>query len=588
MPADDKTRKIRDLEKRVRELEKENRKLGRERDKFEATAQSLGYYAGLFKDISYLTGKSFKLEVFMDRIMDRVQEAARAECASLFLLNETRDRLEFAVVKGPDAEDLEGQSIPAGEGIAGHVVQSGKPYLCSDVKSDGRWSPRIAGQTGRDTRDILAIPLKARGKAIGVIEVINREDGESFSQDDVKVLKTMANEISVGIESARLLLQARKQAEQFSTLSKLAAVLNSSLKPQAVRRKAMEACVELLDCETGSLYLIDEEKGELYFEVALGDKGDLVKEIRLKIGEGVAGWVAQEGKSDLVPDTASDPRWASKVDEKSKFQTRNMVTVPVKAKGKTIGVLQAINKLRGKRFNKGDLFLLESLADTVAIALENARLYEEQKVMFVETAEALATAIEKRDPYTGGHTKRVRDFSMAAAKYMDLGEDTLEWLELAAILHDIGKIGVDDSVLRKPGRLDYEEFQMMKKHPVWGFEILQHIKQLEPCVPGMKFHHERYDGKGYPEGLNGLEAPLIARIISVADTWDAMTSDRPYRDGLGDKVAAKELRDCSGTQFDPAVVKAFLKAHKKGEVISQNKDGKKRGRQAKKSARKRK
>ena len=147
-------------------------------------------------------------------------------------------------------------------------------------------------------------------------------------------------------------------------------------------------------CETGSLYLIDEERGELYFEVALGDKGEVVKEIRLKIGEGIAGWVAKEGKPELIPDCSKDPRWASKVDKKSKFVTRNMVTVPVKTKDKTIGVLQAINKLDDKLFNEEDLHLLESLADQVAIALENAQLYEQQRQTFLQTAEALATAIE--------------------------------------------------------------------------------------------------------------------------------------------------------------------------------------------------
>ena len=270
----------------------------------------------------------------------------------------------------------------------------------------------------------------------------------------------------------------------------------------------------------------------------------------------------------MSPDISKDPRWASRVDKKSKFQTRNMVTVPVHAKGKVMGVLQALNKNNNKKFDKSDLRLLESLADQVAIALENAGLYEHQKIMFMQTAEALATAIEKRDPYTGGHTKRVRDFSMAAAKYLDLDQKIMDWLELAAILHDAGKIGVDDQVLRKPGRLTKEEFDQMKAHPNYGYEILHHVHELEPAIPGMRYHHERFDGKGYPTGLKGKKIPLIARIIAVADTWDAMTSDRPYRDGLSDDIAKKELKVNSGMQFDPVVVEAFLKAHKNGDIIS--------------------
>jgi HD-GYP domain-containing protein (c-di-GMP phosphodiesterase class II) len=291
------------------------------------------------------------------------------------------------------------------------------------------------------------------------------------------------------------------------------------------------------------------------------------------MGEGIAGWVAQEGKSDLVPDTSRDPRWSRKADEKSKFQTRNMVTVPVKSKGKVIGVLQALNKLHDKKFDQEDLRLLESLADQVAIALENARLYEEQKQMFKDTAEALATAIEKRDPYTGGHTKRVRDYALATAKYLSLSDEDREWLELAAILHDVGKIGVDDQILRKPGKLDDHEFAQMKRHPALGHEILAHVKPLQPAIPGVKNHHERYDGRGYPEALKDGEAHMIARIITVADTWDAMTSDRPYRKGLPDEVANEELQKFAGTQFDPAIVEAFLKAYAQGEIKRQHERG---------------
>jgi HD-GYP domain-containing protein (c-di-GMP phosphodiesterase class II) len=423
-------------------------------------------------------------------------------------------------------------------------------------------------EVSHQTRNILAVPLKSKGRIMGVIEVINKKDRSDFNKEDVTLLSAIAAEVTVVIENASLLMEARRQADQFVLLTRLSTILNSTLDALQVRRRAMEAAVELLECETGSLYLIDEKRDELYFEVALGEKGEAVKEIRLKMGEGIAGWVAQEGKSDLVPDTSKDPRWAGRVDKHSKFKTRNMVTVPVKAKGKVIGVLQTINKL-GKKFDKEDLRLMESLADQVAIALENARLYEEQRDMFMETAQALATAIEKRDPYTGGHTRRVRDFSMATAKYMKLTPEESELLELAAILHDTGKIGVDDRVLRKPGKLSDSEFEQMKKHPVYGYEILQHVKQLAPAIPGMKHHHERYDGKGYPEGLADGGIPLIARIIAVADTFDAMTSDRPYRKGLSDKTAAKELRRCSGAQFDSAVVKAFLKAYNKGEIVSQ-------------------
>lgn len=330
----------------------------------------------------------------------------------------------------------------------------------------------------------------------------------------------------------------------------------------------MEAATQLMDCETGSLFLVDEETNELYFEVALGEKGERVKQIRLKVGEGIAGWVAQQGEPLLISDAAKDSRWSRKADKESKFITKNMVCVPVKVKDKVIGALEVINKLGSETFVQQDLELLNALANTVGIAIDNANLYEEKRNTFLETAEALADAIDKRDPYTGGHTKRVTSYSLAMAKHLDLDPSEAENLKLSAILHDIGKIGVPDDVLRKKGKLTDKEFESIKKHPIFGYEIMSHIKSLKDVIPGMRYHHERPDGKGYPDRLQAGKIPLIARVIAIADTFDAMTSDRPYRKALTDAEALKEVRKCAGTQFDPMLVKTFLKAYRKGEIPS--------------------
>lgn len=355
--------------------------------------------------------------------------------------------------------------------------------------------------------------------------------------------------------------------EQFKTLTRLSAILNSTLDPREVKKRAMESATELMKTEVGSLLLVDEKTNELYFEVALGEKGSKIKEIRLKMGEGIAGWVALNGEPLVLQDVQKDPRFAKKADDKSSFVTKSMICVPVKIKEHVIGVLQAINKLEGE-FRQEDLEMFQMLANQVAIAIENARLVDDLRQTFYETAQALAEAIEKRDPYTGGHTKRVLTYSVAASEYLGFNPDKLDILKLSAILHDVGKIGVEDRVLRKQGRLDDEEFNQMKGHPSMGAEIMNHVAKLKEIIPGMKYHHERYDGKGYPEGIKGEDIPLIARIIAVSDTFDAMTSDRPYRNGLSDEVALSELLKFSGTQFDPDIVKAFIEAHKDGKIIS--------------------
>ena len=356
------------------------------------------------------------------------------------------------------------------------------------------------------------------------------------------------------------------RVEKLTLLAKLSQILNSTLDHLEVRRMAMEAACQLMEAEVASLLLLDEEKNKLYFEVALGDSEETLKTITLDLGKGIAGWVAKQGKPLVVNRPEKDRRFLKEVDGKTKFKTRNLLCVPIKAKKKVIGVLEAVNKRTGEGFNNDDLSLLNSLADQVAIALDNARLYRELEETFFQTAESLAEAIEKRDPYTGGHTRRVGKYSLAIARHLKLNRLERKWLKIASALHDIGKIGIEDRILKKPEQLSREEFDAIKLHSNMGAEILRHIRHLKEIIPGVKYHHEKVDGKGYPDGLKGEKIPVLAKIVAVADTYDAMTTDRPYRAALSREAAVLELRRCAGTQFDRKVVRAFIEAYKKGQI----------------------
>ena len=422
-----------------------------------------------------------------------------------------------------------------------------------------------------DFGNIIYLPIKNFGRTIGFIRARRDSLKNPFSKSDIELLEAMSQKLSPIFDNIRLLREKEKSLSQISELMEISSILNSSLEPRVVRKKAVEAITRLLDCEVGSLLLLDEEAQELYFEVALGEKGDKVKKIRLKVGEGIAGWVAKNNEAVLIDDVKEDPRHFFGADEKSSFETRSMVCAPMVLQKKVIGVLQAINKLEQRKFTAEDLELLKSLSHQVAIAVDNARLHEELRETFYQTAEALVDATEKKDPYTGDHTKRVMKYSMAIARYLDFTDAEMENLRLASILHDVGKIGIEDSVLRKASELDQSEFEKIKVHPELGEEILGHIKMLKKVLPGMRHHHERIDGKGYPDGLKMEEIPIIARIIAVADTFDAMTTNRPYRKALKDDEAALELKHHAGTQFDPIVVEAFNKAYSKGEIKRQDK-----------------
>lgn len=215
------------------------------------------------------------------------------------------------------------------------------------------------------------------------------------------------------------------------------------------------------------------------------------------------------------------------------------------------------------------------LADTFNKMTDDLKLYIEQikraakenRDLFLGTIRALAAAIDERDPYTRGHSERVTQYSITIARTLGLDEIAIETVRISALLHDIGKIGIDDKVLKKPGFLTPEEFEVMKQHPVKGAHIMKSIEQMREMIPGMKYHHEQWDGNGYPDHLKGEEIPLIARIISVADTFDAMTTNRPYQKALNLEFTLQKIKGNAGIKYDPKVVQALIKAIENGEIV---------------------
>jgi HD-GYP domain-containing protein (c-di-GMP phosphodiesterase class II) len=281
------------------------------------------------------------------------------------------------------------------------------------------------------------------------------------------------------------------------------------------------------------------------------------------LGQGIVGAVAANRRAEVVNDVANDVRWRG--DARRGFSTRALLAVPLVAQGAVVGVLQLLNPLDQVGFSSEDLRRMQLFAGILANAVANARLYAAQKRLFVDAVTALAEAVEKRDPYTGGHIRRVVAYSLLLGERLGLSRESLEELMLAATLHDIGKISVPDQVLRKPGPLDNEEAEVMRRHTLDGVEILERIQDLHHLLPGVRSHHERLDGRGYPDGLVDAELPELARIIAVADTFDAMTTSRPYRQALAAAVAAQEIARGSGTQFCPRVAQAFAELFAEGE-----------------------
>jgi HD-GYP domain-containing protein (c-di-GMP phosphodiesterase class II) len=319
----------------------------------------------------------------------------------------------------------------------------------------------------------------------------------------------------------------------------------------------VEYATDLLQARMGSLMLINKISNMLEIVAAKGLEDEVVRATRMQMGEGIAGRVALEGKAIYCEDIEKDVRFMRHA--RIKYASKSFVSVPLKVKDKVIGVLNVNNDRQSKRFSERDIKLVSILAEQAAIAIENIQLYGNMKEMYLGTIHTLAKAIDAKDPYTRGHAERVAKYAAKIAREMDLPHKLVRNIEFAALIHDIGKIGVKDSVLSKPGKLSDSEYETIKKHPLIGEQILAPVEFLTNVAPLVLYHHEHYDGEGYLEGLKGEEIPVGARIINAADAYEAMLSDRPYSRGMTMDEAMKELQDKSGSQFDPGVVKAFLR-----------------------------
>jgi response regulator RpfG family c-di-GMP phosphodiesterase len=234
----------------------------------------------------------------------------------------------------------------------------------------------------------------------------------------------------------------------------------------------------------------------------------------------------------------------------------SLIAIPLRMKTRLLGFIAVASFTKTKRFNEGQRKLLSIVGSRAAAAIENARLYEDLRATFQQTIQGLARAIDKMDRYTAGHSERVAVYATYLAVRLGLPLDVVEIVRQSALMHDIGKLGCVMN-LNKPGKLTQDEYEIFKRHPGFGKDILDPIKFLHPLIPGVHLHHERWDGRGYPLQLKGNDVPLIARIIAVADTYDAMTSDRAYRRALPHEVAVGEIERCSGSQFDPEVAHDF-------------------------------
>lgn len=357
------------------------------------------------------------------------------------------------------------------------------------------------------------------------------------------------------------LLKSEMKIQQLMSLLEASKQLNSNLEIEEVFQNILLQMVTVIGAEAGTLWVLDPDGEEIRVVAAYGESADKILNIRLKKEEGIAGKVIMSGEPLLIRNVEEHPDWSKRVDQSSGFVTMSMITVPLAVKDNVLGSLQLLNKKGSDFFTEEDVSLAVALASQSAMALHNSQIYDELQQMFFSMIRTLAKVLDARDPYTAGHSERVANYSVWIAGKLDMAPDQMKELYKAALLHDVGKIGIPDDILRKPDRLTTEEYAAIQLHPVIGADILSNMepkKAMADVIQTARSHHERMDGSGYPDGLKGEEISLFARIVGVADTFDAMTTARSYSKGMSYRDGAEELIRCKETLFDSEIVDAFM------------------------------
>ncbi len=337
--------------------------------------------------------------------------------------------------------------------------------------------------------------------------------------------------------------------EELSLIYSLSSKLGAELDIATICLQVVEEINRVLGVKTILLMLLDEKSGTLSIQYCTEKVRERVETMRVASSAEPFAQIFARKKCVVIPEGEAATGFP--------LPFKEALWVPLVTDNRNIGMLIAADKVNGKEFRSQEIKLIDALSGEIAAAIKKAQLYERIKKLFMSTVEALASAIDAKDPYTYGHSRRVAHISEAICRELGLPGEEIQFIELAALLHDIGKIGTPERILQKPGRLQPKEMEVIKEHPLQGAHILSTIDELQEVMAWIRQHHERYDGRGYPGKVTAEDIPLPARIIAIADSYDAMTSDRPYRKAMNPGKVMDIMDDLAGSQFDPHVFKAF-------------------------------
>lgn len=411
---------------------------------------------------------------------------------------------------------------------------------------------------------LLAVPMQVRQQIQGVVLLARPRKFLPFEFAELATIREMISQTSLAASHIRLFdesldmaLEMAKRIDMILALDEVNKAISSSLSNERIIATAADRIEGLVPCDLQVIAIMHNES----LQVVAVRSGNIDIPENLAPGkvlrnQGIIHRALATAEIQNIRDAGRHLPTCALLDTLAKKMIKSLLAAPLVTSQGVRGILILGDRLPGS-FNEDLFFIIEKISAQLAVALENARLYDDMRQLFFSTVTSLANAIDAKSPWTKGHSERVMNVAANIAREMGLSEERIEQVRLGGLLHDIGKIGVMEALLEKPALLDDNDFPPIRLHPEKGVAILAPIEQLKDVLPGILHHHEFYDGTGYPGGLAGEAIPLDARIIAVADSFDAMVADRPYRKGLGVKEAVTELTRCAGSQFDPEIVDSF-------------------------------
>jgi PAS domain S-box-containing protein len=502
-----------------------------------------------------LSAASTRAEMYA-AILDQLGTQLDLDGASIEMLDPESGDLTTELGRGVWAS-VTGMRIPRGKGLSAQVLATGKPYLNNDARNDPRlFRPDAFG----DCRAAAGVPMRIGSQTLGLLWIASRR---ALTEDDVRLLTAIADIAANALHRAALNEQTERQVRQLSTLRAIDRVISSSFDLRVTLGVILEHTVAELGVDAVSVLVQQPHLHTLEHVASRGFLTRAIERTRLRVGESFAGRVALERQIVHVPDLVARANGFI-VKELAAEGYTEYYGVPLIAKGNVVGVMEIFNRAPLPRDAEWRAFC-ETLAGQAAIAIDNARLFTDLQrshtdlmLAYDATIEGWSRALELRDQETEGHTERVTEITLRLARAFGIGEEEITHIRRGALLHDIGKISIPDAILLKPGKLTDEEMALMRGHAQRAYEMLLPIEYLRPALDIPYCHHEKWDGTGYPRGLKGEEIPLAARLFAIADVYDALTSDRPYRKAWSRAEALEYIRQQSGTYFEPRVVEVFL------------------------------